>query len=65
METATPTLDSAGIETRSILADDGVFTTLAFVTLDGTGNREFSFARKPGADTQLRFEDLDLSLIHI
>lgn len=57
-----PTLDSAGIETRSILADDGVFTTLAFVTLDGTGNREFSFARKPGADTQLRFEDLDLSL---
>lgn len=58
-----PTLDSAGIETRSILADDGVFTTLAFVTLDGTGNREFSFARKPGADTQLRFEDLDLSLI--
>ena len=63
METATPTLDSAGIETRSILADDGVFTTLAFVTLDGTGNREFSFARKPGADTQLRFEDLDLSLI--
>ena len=58
-----PALDSAGIETRSILADDGVFTTLAFVTLDGTGNREFSFARKPGADTQLRFEDLDLSLI--
>ena len=58
-----PALDSAGIETRSILADDGVFTTLAFVTLDGTGNREFPFARKPGADTQLRFEDLDLSLI--
>ena len=58
-----PALDSAGIETRSILADDGFFTTLAFVTLDGTGNREFSFARKPGADTQLRFEDLDLSLI--
>ena len=57
-----PTLDSAGIETRSILADDGVFTTLAFATLDGTGNRGFSFARKPGADTQLRFEDLDLSL---
>ena len=47
-----PTLDSAGIETLSILADDGVFTTLAFVTLDGTGNREFSFARKPGADTR-------------
>lgn len=34
------------------MADD-VFTTLAFVTLDNTGNREFSFARKPGADTRL------------
>ena len=30
-----------------------MFTTLAFVTLDDTGNREFSFARKPGADTRL------------
>ena len=33
------------------------------MTLDKQGNREFSFARKPGADTQLRFGELDLSLI--
>ena len=57
------TLEKAGIETRGIVVDRNAFTTLAFVTLDETGNREFSFARKPGADTQLRFEDLDLSLI--
>ena len=57
------TLRDAGIETRGIVTDAGVFTTLAFVTLDSTGNRAFSFARKPGADTQLRFEELDLSLI--
>ena len=44
------------------MADD-VFTTLAFVTLDATGNRDFAFARKPGADTQLSFEEMDLSLI--
>ena len=59
----TATLQGAGIETRGLIQSDDVFTTLAFVTLDETGNREFSFSRKPGADTQLRFEELDLSLI--
>ena len=43
------TLAEKGIETRGILADPAVFTTLAFVTLDATGNRAFSFARKSGA----------------
>src|SRR5699024_3930499 len=40
-----------------------VFTTLAFVTFDEHGDREFSFSRKPGADTCLNFDELDLSLI--
>ena len=57
------TLKTAGIETSGLIAADDVFTTLAFVTLDETGDREFSFARKPGADTCIRFEELDLSLI--
>ena len=57
------TLQKAGIETRGIKVARDVFTTLAFVTLDATGNREFSFARKPGADTCICFEELDLSLI--
>lgn len=57
------TLKNAGIETRGLIAADDVFTTLAFVTLDAAGDREFSFARKPGADTQITFEELDLSLI--
>ena len=59
----TATLEAAGIETRGLIASKDVFTTLAFVTLDETGNREFSFSRKPGADTCLCFEELDLSLI--
>ena len=59
----TDTLAKAGIETRGIVADENVFTTLAFVTFDDQGDRKFSFARKPGADTCLRFEELDLSLI--
>ena len=57
------TLKNVGIETEGIVKDPSVFTTLAFVTLDATGNRSFSFARKPGADTCLRFEELKLSLI--
>lgn len=57
------TLGKAGIETRGLLMAEDVFTTLAFVTLDETGNREFSFSRKPGADTCIKFEELDLSLI--
>lgn len=57
------TMEGAGIETRGLVAADDVFTTLAFVTLDASGDREFSFSRKPGADTCIRFEELDLSLI--
>lgn len=57
------TLKGAEIDTRGMLVSDDVFTTLAFVTLDDSGDREFSFARKPGADTQLRFDEIDLSVI--
>jgi fructokinase len=59
----TRTLREAGIETSGLVADPNVFTTLAFVTLDETGNRDFAFARKPGADTQLSFDEINLSLI--
>jgi len=57
------TLKDAGIETSGIIEDDSVFTTLAFVTLDDKGDRSFSFARKPGADTCLKFDELDLKLL--
>ena len=57
------TLKKAGIETGGVVVDKEVFTTLAFVTLDDRGDRTFSFARKPGADTCLKEEELDLQLI--
>ena len=57
------TLQEAGIGTGGIVADPDVFTTLAFVSLDKNGNRDFSFARKPGADTCLRPEEVDRDLI--
>ena len=56
-------LRDAGIETKGIVVDDSVFTTLAFVTFDESGDRSFSFARKPGADTQLTWEEIDKALI--
>ena len=59
----TGTLEKAGIETRGLITTDDVFTTLAFVTFDESGDREFAFSRKPGADTCIRFEELDLKLI--
>ncbi len=57
------TLKAAGIETKGILLDVDVFTTLAFVSLDASGNRDFSFARKPGADTCLCPEEVDEALL--
>ena len=57
------TVKNAGIGTRGIVVDPTVFTTLAFVTFDESGDRSFSFARKPGADTCLRWEEVDKSLI--
>ncbi len=57
------TLQKAGIDTRGIIVDPKYFTTLAFVTFDDAGDRSFSFARKPGADTQLRWEEVDQRLM--
>lgn len=57
------TLQKEGIDTNSLIEDENYFTTLAFVEIDENGERKFSFARKPGADTQLRKEELDKELI--
>ncbi|MBR5520418.1 MAG: carbohydrate kinase [Oscillospiraceae bacterium] len=57
------TLNDCGIDTTGMVTDDNSFTTLAFVTLDDKGDRRFSFARKPGADTQLKYEEINLPLI--
>lgn len=56
-------LNNTNIETRGLILDDKFFTTLAFVSLDEKGERSFAFARKPGADTQLTVNEVDLNLI--
>ena len=57
------TLQDAGIETKGVVMDKNQFTSLAFVSLDKSGNRDFSFARKPGADTCLTPDEINESLI--
>lgn len=57
------TLMQTGIDTSYIVKDKNVFTTLAFVKLSETGERTFSFARKPGADTNLYKEELPVDII--
>ncbi|HRX59291.1 MAG TPA: carbohydrate kinase [Eubacteriales bacterium] len=53
----------AGVDMHALVEADDVFTTLAFVALAKSGEREFSFARKPGADTCLRSDELDMEML--
>lgn len=57
------TMEKENVNTESLYADDGVFTTLAFVNLDENGDRSFSFARKPGADICLTKEEVPVEVI--
>ncbi len=57
------TLKEKGVETKGLLLDPDFFTTLAFVELTGSGERIFSFARKPGADTQLKSDELPFDIL--
>ena len=57
-------LENVGIDVQGMVIADDVFTTLAFVTLDKkSGERDFSFARKPGADICLREDELSFDIL--
>lgn len=56
-------LEREGICIDYIIEDEECFTTLAFVEINQSGEREFSFARKPGADTRLCKEELNRGLL--
>ncbi|MDR0375071.1 MAG: carbohydrate kinase [Treponema sp.] len=57
------TLNGKRIDTSGVVVDEDAFTTLAFVSLNAAGERGFAFARKPGADTRLRTEELPREII--
>lgn len=52
-----------GIDDRALVMDAAHNTTLAFVQLDASGDRDFDFCRKTGADTYLDVCDVDEELI--
>ncbi len=56
-------LTEVGIDTRGLRRDPMVHTTLAVVHTHPDGDREFSFYRNPGADINLRSEELDRKLL--
>ncbi|MEA4869731.1 MAG: carbohydrate kinase [Christensenella sp.] len=53
----------AGVDMHALIETEEFFTTLAFVSLQPNGERAFSFARKPGADTQIRPDELDRDML--
>lgn len=57
------TLEKVGVNTQGLVMTEDVFTTLAFVSLSDGGERTFSFARKPGADTKLCYKDINKKLL--
>lgn len=51
------------VDTSGLILDKEYFTTLAFVDVKENGERTFSFARKPGADTEIRKEEIDIDVL--
>ncbi len=59
----TEAVSSVGVDTRALLVDKEVHTTLAFVHTYPDGDRDFSFYRNPGADMMLTRDEVDEDLI--
>lgn len=57
------TLEGEGVDCSGLVSDPAFFTTLAFVALAPSGERTFSFARKPGADTRIAPDELPRDVI--
>lgn len=57
------TLIKYKVDTTNLVLDSNSFTTLAFVDLNKDNERTFSFARKPGADTQMNINEFDEEII--
>ncbi len=57
------TFEDKNVDTAGFRFCENVNTTLAFVQLDETGNRSFSFYRNPGADMMLSEKDVDFGIV--
>ncbi len=59
----TKAVQEQGIDTAGLVYDNDVHTTLALVLKKENGDRDFAFYRNPGADMNLKEEEVDESLI--
>lgn len=57
------TFKNYGVDTSCISRDEKAFTTLAFVSLDESGERSFSFSRYKSADVNIEVSDIDFNAI--
>ena len=56
-------MEDGGIDAGGLRVCDEVHTTLAFVQVDGRGERSFFFYRRPGADVLLEADEVDLERV--
>lgn len=56
-------LQKENVDTAGLILDEQYFTTLAFVEVNEAGERTFSFSRKPGADTRILKEEVDINIL--
>ena len=56
-------VEEVGIDTKALIMDEEVHTTLAFVHTYPDGDRDFSFYRNPGADMMLTMDEVPDDLI--
>ena len=56
-------VEEVGIDTKALIMDEEVHTTLAFVHTYPDGDRDFSFYRNPGADMMLTKDEVPDDLI--
>lgn len=59
----TKAVQEQGIDTTGLVYDNDVHTTLALVLKKENGDRDFAFYRNPGADMNLKEEEVNESLI--
>ncbi len=57
------TIEEVGIDSKNLVFDKDVRTTLAFVKTYPGGDRDFSFYRNPGADMMLEKKDVDEAMV--
>lgn len=57
------TFEDKNVDTNGFVYNKTTNTTLAFVQLDETGNRSFSFYRDPGADMMFSVDDIKYDII--